>query len=292
MQTGESEEETGKNGHPSCLSTVQGLPWWGGVTQHSLQATSSGTAEPLFIQYPNGIAAAVRPQGFVYSHVLPQPLPQVLGQTTVDSQGPHLVAPRMEPLLQTGSVNENQQEHATPTVLPLAAGECLFPCAQLELVHSMAYETYPYVDSYIRGVSGTCGAQPLIHPHMFGVQQARMPLPSELVEEEPVYVNAKQYRGILRRRQSRAKAESENKLVKSRKPYLHESRHLHAMRRARGCGGRFLNTKTQDECKLNTETSSKCSEGQPLQGNNTSDSKVPNLEWGFMMEQSQGGEAK
>ncbi|XP_042472878.1 nuclear transcription factor Y subunit A-10-like isoform X2 [Zingiber officinale] len=105
---------------------------------------------------------------------------------------------------------------------------------------SMVCPTHPCPDQFY-GLYSAYGAQTM----------GRMLLPMDVSIEGPIFVNAKQFNAILRRRRARAKAAKENKLAKARKPYLHESRHLHAMRRVRGCGGRFLNTKKDGNLKGN-----------------------------------------
>ncbi|KAI3987565.1 hypothetical protein MKX01_021477 [Papaver californicum] len=184
----------------------------------------------------------------------------------------------------SGADEQQQQSEIHYQHQPLAPGmlhpgvasssvEYMMP-PHYEVGHAVG-QAYPYPDPYYRSIFAY-GAQPMMHPQMMGphqagvpmgTQPATVPLPSDPAAlppdavEEPVYVNAKQYHAILRRRQSRAKAESANKLIKSRKPYLHESRHLHALRRVRGCGGQFLNAKTDDdqqnEASVNDKTHSR-----------------------------------
>ncbi|XP_048133170.1 nuclear transcription factor Y subunit A-3-like isoform X3 [Rhodamnia argentea] len=104
-------------------------------------------------------------------------------------------------------------------------------------------------------------SQPLAGSQMLGMAPGRVPLPLNLADDGPIYVNAKQYHGILRRRQSRAKLEAQNKLVKARKPYLHESRHLHALNRVRGSGGRFLSMKKRRQLSPGSSNHSPCATG-------------------------------
>jgi hypothetical protein len=89
------------------------------------------------------------------------------------------------------------------------------------------------------------GPRPSVPPMPTGQHPQSPELVSGAVEESPLYVNAKQFHRILKRRVARQRLEEALRLTsKGRKPYLHESRHNHAMRRPRGPGGRFL---TADE---------------------------------------------
>lgn len=58
----------------------------------------------------------------------------------------------------------------------------------------------------------------LVQPHeVVGFSSARLPLPFDVADDGLIFVNAKQYHGILRRRQMRAKLVAQNRLLKTRK---------------------------------------------------------------------------
>ncbi|CAN8269914.1 unnamed protein product [Cochlearia groenlandica] len=152
------------------------------------------------------------------------------------------------------------------------------PCLELGFTQSPIYTKYPCVEQEYYGVVSAYGSQ----------SKLMVPLNME-TEGSTIYVNSKQYHGIIRRRKSRAKAAAflgqNNLSTRNRKPYMHHSRHLHALRRPRGSGGRFLNTKSQNLVK--TGTNSKKVDGtmktmSKSQQSNSQNSEVVHPETGTM----------
>ncbi|CAN6694965.1 unnamed protein product [Malus baccata var. baccata] len=200
-----SEAENRLHAHTVPPSSVYSEPWWQSVGYNPISPTGTGrnVSNTSSLECPNGLSESNDDQSLSNDEANEDD-----DDTAKDS---HTTSPRS-----AGNYGQDHHnvKHAGSSV-PTVRDDCLAQPPQLELVgHSIGY------------------------PPFLGMPHARMPLPLEMAQE-PVYVNAKQYQGILRRRQARAKAELERKLIKVRKPYLHESRHQHAMRRARGTGGRF-----------------------------------------------------
>ncbi|KAL5543455.1 hypothetical protein UlMin_007239 [Ulmus minor] len=229
-------------------------PWWRGAGNDP--AAGESISKFSVLEYPTG--------SLVNGAHQPQATARLDGGANFGKEMPASVASQSD-------ANNGLAHHAksAPSFTPPSMAEHLDPNSQMELVgHSIVLTPYSYGDPHYGGMLSPYGQQAMVPPPLYGMYPGRMPLPLDM-EEEPVYVNAKQYNGILRRRQSRAKAELEKKVTKSRKPYLHESRHLHAMRRARGCGGRFLNTKKQDNSVANPESENKSTQST-INGNSDS----------------------
>ncbi|XP_020270486.1 nuclear transcription factor Y subunit A-3-like isoform X2 [Asparagus officinalis] len=120
------------------------------------------------------------------------------------------------PSTQSGDDNSHEKQVQVPLkpVFSLGTPEVVFEPPKIDYGQSIPCVPHPPADPYFGSIMDAYGS----HATMMGVgSSSRVPLPLEPAEDEPIYVNAKQYNGILRRRQFRAKLEAQNKLMKERK---------------------------------------------------------------------------
>ncbi|XP_022766940.1 nuclear transcription factor Y subunit A-10-like [Durio zibethinus] len=230
MQTRYLKEHDGIAHNPmGQTAPVPSLPWWSGLGSQSVYGESCGQLKPLLMEHPStGDQVTSTKQAWRGTE-----------------QGLNKGNPTQFTIFPGGCKSSGDGQKPQAVISLQSAPSENGARFELGFGQPTVCAKYPYMDQCY-GVFSSYG------PQISG----RVMLPLNLATEDgPIYVNAKQYNGIIRRRQSREKAVLQNKVPKARnrKTYMHYSRHLHAMRRPRGCGGRFLNLKSLNGGKDGTE---------------------------------------